>query len=125
MASNPSVSVYGGSVIPNLDRFHGIPAARDSHFDGPFLVGLQRAAIYRRSICPVRKARPLPWRFFVSGAAAQQAGFRPSLCCRSEVAPDNLTAHALGKVIFLKLQSRAPHADSLEELAALRGFSVW
>jgi AraC family transcriptional regulator, regulatory protein of adaptative response / DNA-3-methyladenine glycosylase II len=122
-ASHPFVLVYGASVLPDFDTCYRALAARDPRFDGLFFVGIQTTGIYCRSICPARKPQPLSCRFFASAAAAEQAGFRPCMRCRPEIAPGNATTHSLEEAIFRKLQSRAPHGDSVEELAALTGFS--
>lgn len=62
--------------------------ARDARFDGRFFTGVRTTRIYCRPICPA----PAPQRknciFFPNAAAAQEAGFRPCLRCRPEVAPD-------------------------------------
>jgi AraC family transcriptional regulator of adaptative response / DNA-3-methyladenine glycosylase II len=44
--------------------------------------------IYCRPVCPARTPRFENCRFFSSAAAAQEAGFRPCLRCRPEIAPD-------------------------------------
>ena len=117
-ASRPSVLDYGGRVIPDFDVCYRALAARDPRFDGLFFVGIQTTGIYCRSICASRKPQAPSCRFFESAAAAEQAGFRPCLRCRPEVAPGKGTAFSLEEAIFRKLQSRAPHGDSVEELAA-------
>ena len=122
-ASRPSVLDYAGSVIADFDVCYRALAARDPRFDGLFFVGIQTTGIYCRSICPARKPRASSCRFFESAAAAEQAGFRPCLRCRPEIAPGKGSASSLEEAIFRKLQSRAPHGESIEKLAALTGFS--
>jgi AraC family transcriptional regulator of adaptative response / DNA-3-methyladenine glycosylase II len=63
-------------------------ATRDARFDGRFFVGVTSTRIYCRPICPAGPARREHCRFFPTAAAAQEAGFRPCLRCRPEVAPD-------------------------------------
>jgi AraC family transcriptional regulator of adaptative response / DNA-3-methyladenine glycosylase II len=60
----------------------------DERFDGRLFVGVTSTGIYCRPVCPARPARPEHCRFFDSAAAAQEAGFRPCLRCRPEIAPD-------------------------------------
>ncbi|MGB7792074.1 MAG: Ada metal-binding domain-containing protein [Terrimicrobiaceae bacterium] len=122
-ASRRSVLDYAGRVIPDFDVCYRALAARDPRFDGLFFVGIQTTGIYCRSICPARKPRASSCRFFESAAAAEQAGFRPCLRCRPEIAPGKGSASSLEEAIFRKLQSRAPHGESIEKLAALTGFS--
>ena len=62
--------------------------ARDERFDGRHFVGVTSTGVYCRPICPARTPRRDNCCFFRSAAAAQQAGFRPCLRCRPEVAPN-------------------------------------
>src|SRR3954466_7152624 len=64
---------------------------RDARFDGRLFVGVTSTGISCRPICPARPARPENCRFFTSAAAAQEAGFRPCLRCRPEIAPELAT----------------------------------
>jgi AraC family transcriptional regulator, regulatory protein of adaptative response / DNA-3-methyladenine glycosylase II len=79
----------GGGLHPWLDPIACDRArlARDARFDGRFFTGVLTTRIYCRPICPVRPARSEHVRFFPSAAAAEQAGFRPCLRCRPELAP--------------------------------------
>jgi AraC family transcriptional regulator of adaptative response / DNA-3-methyladenine glycosylase II len=61
--------------------------ARDERFDGRFFIGVLTTGIYCRPICPSPTSRRRNVRFFDSAAAAVEAGFRPCLRCRPEVAP--------------------------------------
>src|SRR5258708_12598118 len=62
--------------------------SHDARFDGHVFVGCTSTGIYCRPICPARAPRWENCRFFASAAAAQEAGFRPCLRCRPEIAPD-------------------------------------
>lgn len=62
--------------------------SRDARFDGRVFVGVTSTGIYCRPICPSRPPKFENCRFFASAAAAQEAGFRPCLRCRPEIAPD-------------------------------------
>jgi AraC family transcriptional regulator of adaptative response / DNA-3-methyladenine glycosylase II len=61
--------------------------ARDARYDGRFFIGVLSTGIYCRPICPSPTAKRKNVRFFESAAAAVEAGFRPCLRCRPEVAP--------------------------------------
>ena len=63
-------------------------ASRDARFDGRVFVGVKTTGIYCRPICPARTPKPENVSFYPSAAAACQAGFRPCLRCRPELAPD-------------------------------------
>ena len=73
-----------------LDRrtYYRAFETRDARFDGRAFVGVTSTGIYCRPICPARTPKFENCRFFASAAAAQEAGFRPCLRCRPEIAPD-------------------------------------
>jgi AraC family transcriptional regulator of adaptative response / DNA-3-methyladenine glycosylase II len=62
--------------------------SRDARFDGLIYVGVTSTGVYCRPVCPARTPKFQHCEFFVSAAAAQDAGFRPCLRCRPETAPD-------------------------------------
>ncbi len=64
---------------------------RDSRFDGRFFVGVTSTGIYCRPVCKVRLPKRENCRFYVLAAQAEQAGFRPCLRCRPELAPTTTT----------------------------------
>src|SRR5206468_9697277 len=61
--------------------------ARDTRFDGVFFVGVKSTGIYCRPVCTAKTPGRDRCRFFTSAALAEQAGFRPCLRCRPELAP--------------------------------------
>src|SRR5262247_1244325 len=61
---------------------------RDERFDGRLFVGVTSTGIYCRPVCPAGPAKFENCRFYATAAAAQEAGFRPCLRCRPEIAPD-------------------------------------
>ncbi len=63
---------------------------RDARFDGRFFTGVTSTGIYCRPVCAVRTPRREHCRFFALAAQAEQAGFRPCLRCRPELAPGAL-----------------------------------
>src|SRR3954454_17744330 len=69
--------------------FHEALAAHDARFDGVFFVGITSTRIYCRPICRVKVTKPANRRFFDTPQEAEQAGFRPCLRCRPELAPGN------------------------------------
>ena len=73
-----------------LDRktYYRAFQTHDARFDGRVFVGVTSTGIYCRPICPARAPKFENCRYFASAAAAQEAGFRPCLCCRPEIAPD-------------------------------------
>lgn len=63
--------------------------SHDARFDGRFFIGVTSTSIYCRPVCRVRLPRRENCRFFDHAAQAEQAGFRPCLRCRPELAPLN------------------------------------
>jgi AraC family transcriptional regulator of adaptative response / DNA-3-methyladenine glycosylase II len=61
--------------------------ARDARFDGQFYIAVKTTGIYCRPICPVMSPKRENVTFFLSAAAASEAGYRPCLRCRPECAP--------------------------------------
>lgn len=61
--------------------------ARDARFDGRFFVAVTTTGIYCRPVCPAPSPREVNVRYYGTAAAAAEAGFRPCLRCRPEVAP--------------------------------------
>src|SRR6266705_4141961 len=68
-----------------LDRAR---TSRDPRFDGRFFIAVTSTRIYCRPVCPVRSPKRANIRYYPTAAAAAEAGFRPCLRCRPEVAPD-------------------------------------
>ena len=67
---------------------------KDPRFDGRFFVGVSSTGIYCRPICKAKLPKPKNCAFYTSAAAAEQAGFRPCLLCRPELAPGNAPVDA-------------------------------
>lgn len=72
--------------LTNPDYYSAL-LSRDHKFDGRFFVGVSSTRIYCRPVCRVRTPKQANCTFYPSAAAAQQAGFRPCLKCRPELAP--------------------------------------
>ncbi|MBI2771848.1 MAG: helix-turn-helix domain-containing protein [Burkholderiales bacterium] len=64
--------------------------ARDARFDGRFFIAVTSTGIYCRPVCKVRIPRRENCRFFGHAAQCEQAGFRPCLRCRPELAPNSV-----------------------------------
>ena len=76
----------------NRRRFYRALLARDPRFDGVFFVGVTSTGIYCRPICTVRAPKERNCRFFDTAQESEQAGFRPCLRCRPELAPFPIAA---------------------------------
>ena len=78
--------------------------ARDRRFDGLFFVGVTSTGIYCRPICPVKPPKEVNCRFYNSAQEAEQAGFRPCLRCRPELAPGNAPVDDSQRIAHLIVQ---------------------
>ncbi len=83
-----------------LDAEYGYQAilTHDPRFDGVFFVGVTTTRIYCRNVCRAKTPQRKNCTFYPSAAAAEQAGFRPCLLCRPELAPGNARIDATGRL---------------------------
>lgn len=103
--------------------------SHDARFDGRVFVGVTSTGIYCRPVCPARTPRFENCRFFASAAAAQEAGFRPCLRCRPEIAPDfaswrgsaNTVSRALALIADGALDEDASGVEDLAERLGVGG----
>ncbi|MCP5418980.1 MAG: helix-turn-helix domain-containing protein [Gammaproteobacteria bacterium] len=70
----------------------------DVRFDGRFFVGVSSTGIYCRPVCTAKLPRRENCAFFPSAAAAEQAGYRPCLRCRPELAPGHASVDAMSRL---------------------------
>src|SRR4051812_19662093 len=80
------------------DSCYAAMLARDARFDGVFFVGVSTTRIYCRPVCTAKTPGRDRCHFFPVAAAAEQAGFRPCLRCRPELAPGHSPIDAVGRV---------------------------
>jgi AraC family transcriptional regulator of adaptative response / DNA-3-methyladenine glycosylase II len=100
--------------------------ARDSRFDGLFFVAITTTKIYCRPVCPARVSYPDRRRFFTSAAAAEQAGYRPCLRCRPELAPGRAQIEIVSRLAeraAKRVAAGALNGHSVAELACEMGVS--
>jgi AraC family transcriptional regulator, regulatory protein of adaptative response / DNA-3-methyladenine glycosylase II len=102
-------------------------AARDRRFDGLFFVGVKTTGIYCRPVCTAKTPRRASCRFFAGAAAAEQAGFRPCLRCRPELAPGHAPVDSgrnLARAAAARIEAGALTGGAgLEQLSAGLGIS--
>ncbi|WAW10824.1 helix-turn-helix domain-containing protein [Oxalobacter vibrioformis] len=72
--------------------------AKDTRFDGRFFIGVSSTGIYCRPVCRARLPKAENCTFYVSASAAEQAGYRPCLLCRPELAPGNAPVDAVSSL---------------------------
>jgi AraC family transcriptional regulator, regulatory protein of adaptative response / DNA-3-methyladenine glycosylase II len=91
-------------MTPEHRRLYNALTARDSRFDGVFFVGVTSTGIYCRPICRVKTPKAANCRFFDTPQQAEQAGFRPCLRCRPELAPGNAPVDDAQRIAQLIVQ---------------------
>jgi AraC family transcriptional regulator of adaptative response / DNA-3-methyladenine glycosylase II len=112
--------------LPARDVCYRALQSRDARFDGLIFVGVSSTGIYCRPICPARTAKFENCDFFGSAAAAQEAGYRPCLRCRPEIAPDLAswrgTSNSVSRALVLIAEGALDGAgNNVEKLAARIG----
>jgi AraC family transcriptional regulator, regulatory protein of adaptative response / DNA-3-methyladenine glycosylase II len=75
------------TIEPDRKIFSRARLSRDPRFDGKFFIGVRGSGVYCRPICPSPTAKEKNVRYFLTAAAAAEAGFRPCLRCRPECSP--------------------------------------
>ncbi|WP_341503552.1 DNA-3-methyladenine glycosylase 2 [Gallaecimonas sp. GXIMD4217] len=101
-----------------------IITSNDARYDGRLFVGVVTTGIYCRPVCTAKTPKPENCRFFSSAAAAEDAGFRPCLRCRPELAPGLAPIDAKDRLVRATLQRlESGHDGSLAALASELGVS--
>ena len=109
--------------IPFLDdqNIAGNRIALQARFDGRFFTAVKSTGIYCRPICPARTPKFENCVYFLSAAAAQEAGFRPCLRCRPEISPEFAfwqgTSNTVKRALALIGEGAMDSEASVEELA--------
>lgn len=114
--------------MTNDDVCYRALSAHDARFDGVFFVGVKTTGIYCRPVCTAKTPGRARCRFFARAAQAEQAGFRPCLRCRPELAPGQAPVDSVRSVALAaaaRIEAGALNdGGSLEELAARFGLST-
>lgn len=100
--------------------------AKDARFDGRFFVGVSSTGIYCRPVCRAKLPKPENCSFYTSAASAEQAGFRPCLLCRPELAPGAAPVDATGSLAQRAarlLEENCGSGQTLEEFVIRLGCS--
>jgi AraC family transcriptional regulator, regulatory protein of adaptative response / DNA-3-methyladenine glycosylase II len=119
--------VYAGAMNLDRDVCYRALQTRDARFDGHFFTAVLTTKIYCRPICPARIPYLENCLFLASAAAAHQAGFRPCLRCRPEIAPNLRGRLDSGSTIFDRalnaISTGAVDEAGIGELATQLGVS--
>jgi AraC family transcriptional regulator of adaptative response / DNA-3-methyladenine glycosylase II len=100
--------------------------SRDPRFDGLLYVGVASTGIYCRTVCNSRRPLRRNCSFYANRAAAEQAGFRPCLRCRPELAPGNAlvdSRNRLAVALSRRIEEDALNEMDVPALAAEMGIS--
>jgi AraC family transcriptional regulator of adaptative response / DNA-3-methyladenine glycosylase II len=113
-------------VLFDADQCYAAIKSRDRRFDGLFFVGVRTTRIYCRPVCPARTPRRESCRFFLTAAGAEQAGFRPCLRCRPELAPghapiDDSKRRAWTAITRIRAEAARGNRSTLRRVAAQLG----
>lgn len=98
--------------------------AKDARFDGRVFMGVSSTGIYCRPVCRAKLPKAENCTFYATAAAAEQAGFRPCLICRPELAPGNAPVDAtssLARRAARLLEESCGSEQSIGELASRLG----
>ena len=100
--------------------------AKDARFDGRFFVGVSSTGIYCRPVCRAKQPKPENCRFYLTAAEAEQAGYRPCLLCRPEIAPGASITDAAANLVYRAarmLEKNCGNGISIDELAGRLGYT--
>ncbi len=107
------------------ERYRAVEA-RDTRFDGQFIVAVRTTGIYCRPSCPARTPKRSNVSFYPTSAAAHEAGYRACKRCLPEAAPGspewNLRRDTVGRAMRL-IAEGVVERDGVESLAARLGYS--
>lgn len=110
----------------DFDHCYQALCSRDRRFDGQFFVAVSSTGIYCRPVCPARTPKPENCQFFRHSSAAEDAGYRPCLRCRPELAPGLSTLELPDQLLAAAcrlIQGGYLHQHSLADLAARLGIT--
>lgn len=100
--------------------------SKDSRFDGRFFIGVKSTGIYCRPICRAKMPKEENCTYYLNAAEAEQAGFRPCLLCRPELAPGNAITEMNGQLArkaARRLEESNGSGQSIVEIAKELGCS--
>jgi AraC family transcriptional regulator of adaptative response / DNA-3-methyladenine glycosylase II len=111
-------------VSDNKNALYAAFKAKDARFDGRFFVGISSTGIYCRPVCRAKQPKPENCTFYTTAAEAEQAGYRPCLLCRPELAPGTSITDATANLVYRAarmLEESSGNGQSLEEIAERLG----
>jgi len=109
----------GGQAMLDRKTLYAAVKNNDARLDGKFFVGVKTTGVYCRSVCTARTPKEKNCTFFATAAEAEQAGFRPCLLCRPELAPGVAPVDAKAALAHQAARRIEEHREGEETLAAL------
>ncbi|MDF2806385.1 MAG: DNA-3-methyladenine glycosylase [Cellulosimicrobium sp.] len=108
------------------ERYRAI-ASRDRRFDGQFITAVSSTGIYCRPSCPARTPKPENVTFFLTSAAAHEAGYRACKRCLPEAVPGTPSwdlGHDLSARAMRLVADGVVDREGVDGLAAHLGYSA-
>ena len=108
------------------DQCYQAVTSRDRRFDGMFFTAVHTTGIFCRPSCPARTPRRENVDFFISAAAAAEAGFRACKRCRPDASPNSPEWDTRGDVVARAvrlIREGIIDCGGVEALAAELGYS--
>ncbi|MCS4591864.1 helix-turn-helix domain-containing protein [Brevibacterium sediminis] len=109
------------------DQCYQAVTSRDRRFDGMFFTAVRTTGIFCRPSCPARTPRRENVDFFVTAAAAADAGFRACRRCRPDASPNSPQWDTRGDVVaraMRLIRDGAVDRGGVSTLAAELGYST-
>jgi AraC family transcriptional regulator of adaptative response / DNA-3-methyladenine glycosylase II len=111
---------------PAFAKRYRAVSSRDARFDGQFITGVHSTGIYCRPSCPAGTPKPSNVSFYLTAAAAHEAGLRACKRCLPDAVPgspdwnirDDLAARAMRLIV-----DGAVEREGVTGLAARLGYS--
>lgn len=126
-ATAPAAEPLAGPGDPVFAERYRAIAARDRRFDGQFITAVRSTGIYCRPSCPARTPKPENVVFYLTPAAAHEAGFRACRRCLPEAAPGtpewNLRRDVAGRAMRL-IGDGVVDREGVDGLADRLGYSA-
>jgi AraC family transcriptional regulator, regulatory protein of adaptative response / DNA-3-methyladenine glycosylase II len=112
------------AMLENKSALYAAFTAKDTRFDGRFFVGISSTGIYCRPVCRAKQAKIENCTFYHTAAEAEQAGYRPCLLCRPELAPGSSITDATANLVYRAarmLEKSCGNGESLKEISGRLG----
>ena len=121
------MKVENSTVDPLFDERYRAICARDARFDGQFFTAVTSTGIYCRPSCPARTPKASNVRFYLTSAAAHEAGFRACKRCLPDATADspqwNIRGDLAGRAMRL-ISDGVVDREGVEGLAERLGYTT-